>query len=195
MLNAYALFRIIEWRRVRGKMGEIDRERCEGRVAKPEVIPLWSNRCMDDKVVAVLLFLLGRAGWAKEVPYTLEDRDRLIRIETSLKEFKESVDKRFAEFKDSVDKRFEQVDKRLEEFRESVDKRFEQMMTFMWILASVFSGLVAVTIGFAVWDRKTALAPALRRSREVEERVERVLRELAQEDPKVAEALRHAGFL
>ena len=141
--------------------------------------------------LGVVVFRSGPAAWGHEVPYTLEDRDRLIRIEVSLREFKESVDKRF-----------EQVDKRLEEFRESVDKRFEQvdrrfeqMMTFMWILASVFSGLVAVTIGFAVWDRKTALAPALRRSREVEERVERVLRELAQEDPKVAEALRHAGFL
>jgi len=141
--------------------------------------------------LGVVVFRSSPAAWGQEVPFTLEDRDRLIRIEVSLREFKESVDKRF-----------EQVDKRLEEFRESVDKRFEQvdrrfeqMMTFMWILASVFSGLVAVTIGFAVWDRKTALAPALRRSREVEERVERVLRELAQEDPKVAEALRHAGLL
>lgn len=61
-------------------------------------------------------------------------------FETSLKEFKESVDKRF----------------------EQVDKRFEQMMTFMWILTSVFGGLVAVTIGFAIWDRRTALAMALR---------------------------------
>ena len=141
--------------------------------------------------LGVVVLRSSPAAWGQEVPFTLEDRDRLIRIEVSLREFKESVDKRF-----------EQVDKRLEEFRESVDKRFEQvdrrfeqMMTFMWILASVFSGLVAVTIGFAVWDRKTALAPALRRSREVEERVERVLRELAQEDPKVAEALRHAGLL
>jgi DNA anti-recombination protein RmuC len=146
--------------------------------------------------------------WAAEVPYTLEDRDRLIRIETTLQEFKESVDKRFeqidkrfeqidkrfAEFQSSVDKRFEQVDKRFEQ----VDKRFEQIMTFMWILASMFGGLVATTIGFAVWDRRTALAPALRRSRELEEReerIERALREMAQKDPNVAEALRHVGLL
>jgi hypothetical protein len=53
-------------------------------------------------------------------------------------------------------------------------------------------------VGFVLWDRRSALAPAIRRSRELEERqerVERVLRELAQEDPKVAEALRHVGFL
>jgi len=137
--------------------------------------------------LGVVFFRSSPVAWGQEVPYTLEDRDRLIRIETALKEFKESVDKRFDEFRESVDKRFEQV-----------DKRFEQMLTFMWILASVFGGLVAVTIGFAVWDRRTALAPALRKGGELEEReerVERVLRELAQKDPNVAEALRHVGLL
>lgn len=138
-------------------------------------------------VVTVLFFLSGLAAWAKEVPYTLEDRDRLIRIETSLREFKESVDKRIGEFRESVDRRFEQV-----------DRRFEEIITFMWILGSVFGGLVAVTVGIAVWDRRTALAPALRRSQQVEEReerIERALKELAQKDPNVAEALRHAGLL
>ena len=118
----------------------------------------------------------GHPVWGEAVPYTLEDRDRLIRIEASLQEFKASVDKRF----------------------EQVDKRFDQMLGFMGILASVFGGLVAVTIGFAVWDRRTALAPAISKSRELEEReerIERALRELAQKDPNVAEALRHAGLL
>ncbi len=137
-------------------------------------------------VVIAVVSVFARSGhpvWGEEVPYTLEDRDRLIRIEASLQEFKASVDKRF----EQVDKRFERV-----------DKRFDQMMGFMGILASVFGGLVAVTIGFAVWDRRTALAPAIRKSRELEEReerIERALRELAQKDPNVAEALKHAGLL
>ncbi len=167
-------------------------------------------------VMGGVLLRADPAAWGREVPYTLEDRERLIRIETALREFKDSVDKRFeqvdkrfeqmdrrlAEFQSSVDRRLAEfqssVDKRFAEFQSSVDKRFEQMMTFMWILASVFGGLVAATIGFAVWDRRTALAPALRRSRELEEReerVERALRELAQTDPRVAEALKHTGLL
>jgi hypothetical protein len=107
-------------------------------------------------LVASVWVRSGVLAWSQEVPYTLEDRDRLIRIETSLQEFKASVDQRFA-----------QVDQRFAEFQSSMDQRFAQLMTFMWILASVFGGLVAATIGFAVWDRRTALAPALRRSREV----------------------------
>jgi len=152
-------------------------------------------------LISSLWVRAGAVAWSQEVPYTLEDRDRLIRVETALKEFKDSMDqrfeqmdKRFAEFQSGVGNRFEQIDKRFEQ----VDKRFEQLLTFLWILASVFGGLVAATISFAVWDRRTALAPALRRSRDVEEReerIERALRELAQKDPNVAEVLRHVGLL
>ena len=127
-------------------------------------------------VLGVVFFRSGPAAWGQEVPYTLEDRDRLIRVEATLKEFKESVDKRI----DSVDKRIERL--------ETV------MMGGFGLLFTSMIGLV----GFVLWDRRSALAPAIRRSRELEERqerVERVLRELAQEDPKVAEALRHVGFL
>jgi Flp pilus assembly protein TadB len=158
---------------------------------------------MNKSLVMVLLISSvcirgGTLAWSQEVPYTLEDRDRLIRVEATLKELKDSVDRRF----EQMDKRFTEfqgsMDKRFTEFQNSVDRRFEQMMTFMWILASVFGGLVVATIGVTVWDRRTALAPALRRSRELEEReerIERALRELAQHDPRVAEALKHAGLL
>ena len=134
-------------------------------------------------VLGVVFFRSGPAAWGQEVPYTLEDRDRLIRVEATLKEFKESVDKRI----EGVDKRIDSVDKRIE--------RLETVM--MGGFGLLFTSMIGL-VGFVLWDRRSALAPAIRRSRELEERqerVERVLRELAQEDPKVAEALRHVGFL
>ena len=70
--------------------------------------------------------------FADEVSFTLEDRDRLIRIEDTLKEFKDSVDKRF----------------------EQVDKRFEQVINFLWMLIAIFVALTSVTIGFAIWGQK-----------------------------------------
>ena len=123
-----------------------------------------------------VFFGSGPPAWAEEVPYTLEDRDRLIRVETILQEFKESVDKRI----DSVDKRIERL--------ETV------MMGGFGLLFTSMIGLV----GFVLWDRRTALAPAIRASREVaerEDRIERALQELAQTDPRVAEALKHVGLL
>src|SRR5712692_2024539 len=127
-------------------------------------------------VWAWIFFGSGPPARAEEVPYTLEDRDRLIRVETILQEFKESVDKRI----------------------ESVDKRIERLETVMMGgFGLLFTSMIGL-VGFVLWDRRTALAPAIRKSRELEEReerIERALRELAQQDPRVAEALKHAGLL
>ncbi len=40
-----------------------------------------------------------------------------------------------------------------------MNKRFDQITTFMWIIASVFGGIVAVTIGFAILDRRIMMRP------------------------------------
>ncbi len=117
--------------------------------------------------------------FAKEIPFTLEDRDRLIRVEAKLEE---------------IDKRFDQIDKRFE----SIDKRFDQLTNLMLGIVAAFAGIVAVTIGFAIWDRKTALTPVVRMHRQLEDRqslIEKALRELATKEPKVAEVLKHVGLL
>jgi len=139
--------------------------------------------------------------FADEVSFTLEDRDRLIRIEATLKEFKESVDKRFADFREYVDKRFEQVDKRFEQ----VDKRFEQVINFLWMLIAIFVALTSVTIGFAIWDRRTMIRPFEEKMKKVEkdmdiekEKVESLilsLRELARKDDNLSAVLKQFNLL
>ena len=88
--------------------------------------------------------------------FTQGDRERLIRLEATLKVFMDQTDKRF----EQVDKRFEQVDKRINEFREDMNKRFAQMMNFLWMLVTIFTTLTGVVIGFAYWDRKTIVKKA-----------------------------------
>jgi hypothetical protein len=129
----------------------------------------------------------------KEVPFTLEDRDRLIRVEAKLAE----LEKRF----EQIDKRFEQVDKRFEQ----IDKRLEQMMSFIWILAVIFSGLTASTIGFALWDRRTMIRPFEVRVKEIErmrgvdadklERLLEALREMAKKNIELYEVLKKFNLL
>lgn len=120
--------------------------------------------------------------------FTQEDRDRLIRLETTvqvfmhqvdkrfeqvdkrIQELREDMNKRFEELREDMNKRFEQVDKRFEQIDkrfeqvdkrfEQVDKRFEQMMTFLWILVGIFTTLTAAVIGFAYWDRRTIIRKA-----------------------------------
>jgi len=131
--------------------------------------------------------------YGEAVPFTLEDRDRLIRVEVKLAE----IEQRF----EQVDKRFEQVDKRFEQ----IDKRFEQMMNFIWILAAIFSGLTISTIGFAIWDRRTMIRPFEVKVREVErireadadklERLLQVLREMARKNVELSEILKKFNLL
>ncbi|MEW6618084.1 MAG: hypothetical protein AB1422_01820 [bacterium] len=53
-------------------------------------------------------------------------------------------------------------------------------------------------IWFVLWDRRTALAPAVKKAKELEEREERIekaLKEYAIQQPKLAAVLREVGIL
>ena len=173
--------------------------------------------------ILVLLFLLPEIPcFGGQTGFTQEDRERLVRLEATLKVFMEQVDKRFeqvdkriSELREDLNKRFEQVDKRFEEMREDMNKRFEQvdkrfeqvnkrfeeMMTFLWMLVGIFTTLTAVVIGFAYWDRRTIIRKARDEAIETIEREGRLkefikaLRAYASEDEKFATVLRSFGLL
>lgn len=108
--------------------------------------------------------LIAMNVWAKDVPYTLEDRDRLVRVETKV----EQIDKRF----EQIDKRFESIDKRFE----SIDRRFERLENvMMWGFGLLFTTMVGM-VGFVLWDRRTAVAPVARAMKEKEAEIEELKR-------------------
>ena len=137
--------------------------------------------------IGLLFILMGMSTgiFAEEVPFTLEDRDRLIRMETTLREFKESIDKRF----EQVDKRFEQVDKRL-----------EFIQNLMIGMLAVFGSLCGVFVGLLLWDRKTFKEKAKEEAiKAVEEGKVKVilesLREYANVEPRLKDALKKFNLL
>lgn len=155
-------------------------------------------------LLQLLMLFVNSVVIAGEVPFTLEDRDRLTRIEAKLENFENSMEKRFqqvdirfTELREDMNKRFEQIDKRFEQ----VDKRFDQMFNFIWILATIFTAITAATIGFAVWDRRTMVRPFEAKVKQIEERIEgvdkdtvstivRVLKEFAIMDVKMGDILK-----
>ncbi len=150
------------------------------------------------RVMIVLLFLVTEIPcFGGQTGFTQEDRERLVRLEATLKVFMEQVDKRFEEMREDMNKRFEQVDKRFEQ----VDKRFEEMMTFLWMLVGIFTTLTAVVIGFAYWDRRTIIRKArdeaigaIEREGRLNEFI-RALKAYALQDEKFATVLRSFGLL
>lgn len=87
---------------------------------------------------------------------------------------------------------------RLEEGQKNLITRVDGLVNIiLGGFGVVFAGIFAL-IGFVLWDRRTALAPAIRKNQELEERelrLEKALREYAQREPKLAEILRSMGIL
>ncbi len=113
---------------------------------------------------------------AKEVPFTLEDRDRLIRMEAELKALSKSVDTRF----------------------EEVNRKIDMLFNFLWIITGIFTTITVATIGFAIWDRRTTLKPFEDKIRKLEDKDKaflEALKSLAEEDKKVYEILRKYNML
>jgi hypothetical protein len=87
---------------------------------------------------------------------------------------------------------------RLEEGQKRLEQRMEEVREFLlWGFGVTFAGIFAL-VGFVIWDRRTALAPAVRRIEELQERerrLEAALREYAAKDPELADALKRAGLM
>ena len=129
--------------------------------------------------------------------FTQKDRELLIRIDERLNQ---------------VDKRFEQVDKRFDELRqdmnkrfEQVDKRFESLQNLMMAIVGAFAAIVAVAIGFAIWDRRTMVRPFEDKVKKIEndivsdrkrlESLFEVLRNYAEKHPDLADILKQFSIL
>lgn len=97
----------------------------------------------------LLLVPLTMKPESREVPFTLDDRDRIIRTGQELKSLRNETNVRF----DAVDKRFDGVDKRFE----AVNQRFDQLFNFLWAIIGIFTTMTVAVFGFAFWDRKFSL--------------------------------------
>lgn len=143
-------------------------------------------------MLCVLFWLLASAlggSWALASGFTQEDRERLVRLETTLQVFMEQTDKRFEEIRSDMNSRFEDL-------RSDMNNRFEQLTSFLWMLVGLFSAMTVGTIGFAFWDRRTMVKKAREEAIQAIEKdgslshLIQALRQLASDDPKLANVLR-----
>ena len=163
--------------------------------------PIGYNSSMRRLAIVLLLTsLTATQAFAVVVAPRISDREiveglanirgDIKRLESTIKDFKESNDKRFVELREDMNKRFEQM-----------DKRFEQMFTFLWMIVGIFTTMTVSVIGFAYWDRRTIIAKAKEETiAEIEKdgKVKNLVstfRELAKSDSEVAKVLRQFNLL
>ena len=157
--------------------------------------------------INILLFM-PYSACAKDLSYTQVDRDRMIALIEGQKSLQKQVDnlktdigllkidtnRQIDTLRLEMNSRFENVDRQFG----NVDRQLNDIKTFMlWGFGILFSMMCSL-FGFVLWDRRSVLTPAIRRTDDIEERekrLEAVLREVAGKDINVAEALRHAGIL
>ncbi|MDI6864587.1 hypothetical protein [Thermodesulfovibrio yellowstonii] len=76
-------------------------------------------------IIILAIFILGTSvSFAKEIPFTQEDRERLIRVEEGLKAVNQRID--------------------------SLDKRIDDLKNLMYILISVIFAQTIGVVGFVI---------------------------------------------
>jgi hypothetical protein len=146
---------------------------------KTSVIDRQAWRCLALGLVVVSLIAAGGLVEAQEREVRITSREvveRLTRLEEGQKRLEQRID--------GVQTNLGQ---RIDDIRDLV----------LWGFGITFAGMFAL-VGFVIWDRRTALAPAARRIEDLqdrERRLEEALKRLSKDDPKLAEILRSLGLL
>ena len=109
---------------------------------------------------------------------------------------KEIIEKlsRLEEGQKGLNKRIDDQGKRIDDLRSELKGDIADLRSLVYL---VLAGIIAL-IGFVIWDRRTALSPVMRKTKELEERDEltlRALKEYARKEPKMAEVLKSLGVL
>jgi len=160
-------------------------------------------------ILVLFLILWGMPAIVSgiEVAPRITDKEiieRLTRLEEGQKSILREMDKRFEAIDrrfETIDKRFEAIDRRFETIDkrfEAIDRRFNQLNNLIIGIIGAFSAIVAVTIGFAIWDRRSMIRPfedKVEELRKTDQKFLEILKTLAREDKKLAEVLKSFGIL
>ncbi|MCS6894828.1 MAG: hypothetical protein NZZ60_01600 [Bacteroidia bacterium] len=148
--------------------------------------------------------LLGLLLWAQEpanqpVPYTLADRDRLVRLEErvanmekELALFREQYRQEMAELRAQLARMESRHDSSIGDLRTQLAHMQSRSDTQFYTLLTILIGFIA----FLLWDRRKALAPMEAKVAELQKDADKLsrlvqsLREYARTHPDLAEILR-----
>ena len=128
-----------------------------------------------------------------EVPFTLDDRDRLIRLEGDLKSLHNEMNIKFESIIESMNVRFDAQQQQINDLKYAIA---DNRTLFFWGFGIIIVFMLFI-FGYIIWDRRTALFPVREKTFSLDEKmkaIEKVLKEFGKEQPKFAEILRTHGL-
>ncbi len=110
-----------------------------------------------------------------EIPYTLADRDRLIRVEAEVQSIRIEMNSLRSEVDTKID---------------SVHQRIDDQQALLYMGFSLIFGVLLFILGFNIWDRRTMITPIKQR----QDKTLEALKEMAKKDSNIKEALKKASL-
>lgn len=149
-------------------------------------------------IIGLLLTSMGLLAQEQQVvPFTLADRDRLIRVEARMDALEAKME--------ALEVKMEALEVKMQALESNVDVKFESQQTQIEDLKTMFFlgfGIIITLnifiLGFIMWDRRTAMKPAMDKASSADEKTRSLiiaLRDYAKENPKLAEILKVHGLL
>ncbi len=108
----------------------------------------------------------------------IEESQKFLQLQIS--ELKESTQRQLNDLKESTQRQ-------ISELKESTQRQSADLRNLIYVVL----GAIVTLIGFILWDRRTALAPAIRQQRVWGE----ALKEFAKEEPRLAAILRRLHLM
>lgn len=133
---------------------------------------------MNRLLTILILIFFSVKGYCqtKEISFTLDDRDRIIRLE-------EKFDSKF----EAINERFDYQQQQINDLKN----------LFYWGFGIVIA-LIIFLLGYIIWDRRTALIPVREKTFDVSEKNKlllKILKEYSQKQPELAKIMKLHGLL
>jgi len=145
-------------------------------------------------LITILFIMFSTSLFAQEeVPFTLDDRDRLIRLEAEQKALRNEMNA----LRNEMNARFESIENEFGTKLESQQGQIDDLkIMFRWGF-SILITLMLFILGYIIWDRRTALNPIrkmVEQDRIEVEKIKSVLKEMGESDQKIAEILKRTAM-
>ncbi len=127
---------------------------------------------------------------AVETAPRISDRE-IIESLFELKTGQKNLEKRLEDQSKNINQRFDDFNQRFEDFNQRFDNMHSMMLSGFGVLAAGMFGLV----GFIVWDRRTALAPVVKRLERIEQVLEQDLELMKPEGSRLTRLIHAMGEL
>jgi hypothetical protein len=142
-------------------------------------------------MVFCIATVVASSAFGANSSFRQSDRERLIKVETKLEDGLKATNQK-------IEDGLKATNQRIDDMKADMNKRFDQMYTLiLWGFGILLGGMGSL-MGFVLWDRRNAIAPAIRKTKEIEERAElfeKAIKEAAIDNPGLKEALKHFGLL